>query len=311
MIPESPEIDRRLHERRASGKLTVVVIPGHGKHLYQWRLATWLTIVFVMAAMLILGTAVFVMEQDAAQRSDLARAAELRKADIQVAMDLAQGRDALLRVAGLESRLRHMLSFKTKKALIKDASDAGPTEEDVGRLAENLETAPDQAVKDTHSSVQALVQAAQRREQSVQEILDYVQGLRTVQSSRPTAWPVHGWISSDFGKRVDPVSGRAGFHTGVDIANDTGTPVRCTADGRVNFAGWDGGYGKLVVVNHGHGFSTYYGHLSEIKAAAGKWVKRGDIMGLMGATGNTTGPHVHYEIRLYGVPVDPVKYMQP
>jgi murein DD-endopeptidase MepM/ murein hydrolase activator NlpD len=304
-----------LHEWRergsAGGKVTLVVIPGDGKTLYRWRLAPWLFSLMLISMLALLGWAAFVVGRDAGQRADLARAAELRQADLRVAMDLAQGRDALLRVAGLEGRLRHMLAFKTEKALLKDPPIGGPTEEDVQRLATTLDAAPDQAVSDTHASVMSLLQAAQSREKSVNEILQYVQSRRTVADSRPTAWPVHGWISSGFGKRVDPVSGRAGFHTGVDIANDTGTPVRCTADGRVSFAGWDGGYGKLVVVSHGNGFSTYYGHLSEIKTSAGAEVTRGTVVGLMGATGNTTGPHVHYEIRLYGAPVDPIKYMQP
>ena len=106
------------------------------------------------------------------------------------------------------------------------------------------------------------------------------------------------------------VTGKSGFHTGVDIANDAGSPIRCTADGEISFAGWEGGYGKLVVVNHGNGFSTYYGHLSEIKAAVGQRIVRGQVLGNMGATGNTTGPHLHYEIRLYGASVDPTKYME-
>jgi murein DD-endopeptidase MepM/ murein hydrolase activator NlpD len=308
----SPQYKRsEWRERRTRGRLTLVVIPGHGRTLYQWRLTLWFLASLGVALLSLVGWAAFVVGRDAHQRADLARASELRQSNLRVAMDLAQGREALLRIAGLENRLRQMLDYKTKKALLKNQAVGGPTEEDVLQLSQTLEQSPEQAESDTRASVTALLQSARQREQSVDEVLKYVQGLRTAMDSKPTAWPVHGWISSGFGKRVDPVSGRAGFHTGVDIANDTGTPVHCTADGKVSFAGWEGGYGKLVIVSHGHGFSTYYGHLSEIKTAAGARVERGDVVGLMGATGNTTGPHVHYEIRLFGVPVNPIKYMQP
>jgi murein DD-endopeptidase MepM/ murein hydrolase activator NlpD len=298
-------------DRRTRGKLTVVVIPGHGQTLYQWRLSVWLLYAMGLVLLSLLVCAAYVIGRDANQRADLARAAEMRQANLRVAMDLAQGRDALLRVADMEGRLREMLNYRSEKALLKSGVVAGPTEEDVIQLAQTLEQAPEEAVSDTQASVTALLQATQAREESVDEVMKYVRNQRTRLDSRPRDWPVHGWITSPYGKRVDPVSGRAGFHTGVDIANDTGTPVHCTADGRVAYAGWEGGYGKLVIVDHGNGFQTYYGHLSEIRTSAGAELQRGDEVGLMGATGNTTGPHVHYEIRLYGAPVNPIQYMQP
>ena len=174
----------------------------------------------------------------------------------------------------------------------------------------SLVTKPAGAAAQTFLVDQHLMQTANEREKRFDEIKKYVRKRSTLLASRPTVWPVRGWISSPFGDRTNPVTGKDGFHTGVDIANDAGTVIRATADGEVAFAGWEGGYGKLVVVNHGNGFSTYYGHLSEIRAAVGRKVQRGQVVGLMGATGNTTGPHLHYEIRLYGAAVDPTKYMQ-
>jgi len=304
----NPRTER--HERHVSDKLTVVIIPGHGGSMFQWRLHPWLLGLAALATLALLSAAAFVVTRDVKQREDLARAAELKQANLAVAMDLAQGRDALVRVAKLEGELRHMLAFKNEKALLKGDAIGGPTEEDVQKLGEMLDEAPAKAEDDIHASVKELQQQARQREKSVNEILQYVRSRSTLLASRPDVWPVHGWITSGFGDRTNPVTARAGFHTGVDIANDTGTPIHCTADGTVSYAGWEGGYGKLVVVNHGNGYSTYYGHLSEIKAAVGGRVKRGDVVGLMGATGNTTGPHLHYEVRIYGAPVDPVKYME-
>jgi len=304
----TPRLDK--HERHVSGKLTVVVIPAHGGAMLQWRLAPWVLWLAAAAVLALLGGATFVVGRDAKEREDLARAADLKQANLKVAMDLSQGRESLLRVAKLEGQLRHMLAFKTEKALLKGEAVGGPTEEDVQKLGQMLDQAPDQAESATEASMAELMQESREREKSVNEILQYVRKRSTLLASRPTVWPVHGWITSGFGDRTNPVTAKAGFHTGVDIANDTGTPIRCTADGTVAYAGWEGGYGKLVVVSHGNGYSTYYGHLSEIKASVGSPVRRGDVVGLMGATGNTTGPHLHYEIRLFGAAVDPVKYME-
>ena len=291
-------------------KLTLVVIPGDGSSMFQWRLSGWLLGVLALAFAGLIGMAAYIVGRDAKARVDYEKAAELRAANERVALDLAHGRDALLRVSKLEGELRRMLKFKTEKALLKGEAVGGPTDEDVQHLAELLDKAPDDAVREAESSMVELMQAASEREKKFEEIRRYVRKRSTLMASRPTSWPVRGWISSDFGDRHSPLTGKQGFHTGVDIANDMGSPIRATADGEVSFAGWEGGYGKLVVVNHGNGYSTYYGHLSEIKAAIGKPVKRGDVVGLMGATGNTTGPHLHYEVRVFGAAVNPAKFLE-
>lgn len=293
-----------------SDKLTVVVIPAHGGSMFQWRISPLLLGVLLLAVGAVLGGAFLVLGRDLKQRHDLVRASELKEANLRVAADLARGREALLRVAKLETELRRMLKFKSEKALLKGQAIGGPTDEDVKKLAELLEAAPETAVRDVERSMVDLMQAAREREKKFDEIKRYVRKRSTLLASRPTVWPVRGWISSSFGDRSNPVTGKSGFHSGVDIANDHGSPIRASADGEVSFAGWEGGYGKLVVLNHGNGFSSYYGHLAEIKAGVGQKVVRGQVLGSMGATGNTTGPHLHYEIRLYGAAVDPTKYME-
>jgi murein DD-endopeptidase MepM/ murein hydrolase activator NlpD len=120
------------------------------------------------------------------------------------------------------------------------------------------------------------------------------------------ALPLRGAFTSRFGLRTHPLFGRRHFHTGVDIAAPRGTPVRAAMEGTVLFAGWYGGYGKLVVLDHGNGLSTLYGHLSAILVGAGTRVNRGDIIGRVGSTGYSTGPHLHYEVRQNGRPIDPL-----
>lgn len=127
--------------------------------------------------------------------------------------------------------------------------------------------------------------------------------------TQPSLWPVNGVLRSSFGGRSDPFSGEGAFHTGIDLAAPKGTPVHATADGVIVAASWAGAYGNMVIVDHGNGLQTYYAHLSETIVVPGQAVTRGQIVGLCGATGRATGPHVHYEVRLAGAPINPYKYL--
>lgn len=126
----------------------------------------------------------------------------------------------------------------------------------------------------------------------------------------PGLWPVVGEITGHFGERLDPFSGEGAFHSGIDIASHYGDEIRATADGVVEEADQRAGYGRLVVIDHGFGVSTWYGHLSGFKAELGMTVKRGDIIGYEGQSGRSTGPHLHYEVRIYNTPVNPWRYLR-
>lgn len=127
--------------------------------------------------------------------------------------------------------------------------------------------------------------------------------------SRPSLWPVEGRLMSPFGGRTDPFSGEGAIHTGVDLEAAMGTPVRAAGDGIVVHADWESGYGKLIIIDHGNGVQTYYGHLSKYDVVPGEEVRRGDVIARSGASGRVTSPHLHYEVRLGGTPVNPYPYM--
>ena len=129
-------------------------------------------------------------------------------------------------------------------------------------------------------------------------------------SNTPSLWPVIGHLTGGFGERMDPFSGEGAFHTGVDISSQYGDGVRVAADGMVVEAGEHSGYGRLVVVDHGSGVTTYYGHLSSYNVIVGQQLKRGDVIGNVGVSGRSTGPHVHYEVRINGAPVNPLRYLR-
>ena len=131
-------------------------------------------------------------------------------------------------------------------------------------------------------------------------------------NNTPSILPVRGWVSSDFGFRNETIYAdhEPYFHRGVDIASTEGNPVVSSGDGIVSRVGYDeDGYGNLVIVDHGHGLQTYYAHLAEIKTKQGKKVQRGEIIGSVGSTGRSTGPHLHYEVRIFDIPVNPDNYI--
>jgi murein DD-endopeptidase MepM/ murein hydrolase activator NlpD len=132
----------------------------------------------------------------------------------------------------------------------------------------------------------------------------------TVLADAPSIWPVEGRIGSSFGEREDPFSGEGAFHAGIDIEAPYGTPVRATADGEATGESMGEGYGRQVVLNHGHDVVTIYGHLSSTAVLAGQHVTRGQVIGYVGQTGRATGPHLHYEVRVHNVPVNPHKYLR-
>lgn len=127
--------------------------------------------------------------------------------------------------------------------------------------------------------------------------------------STPSVWPTEGWVTSGFGRRISPFTGQPEMHTGIDISGKSGTPIKAPAKGIVKFTGEDGGYGKTVVLTHGAGITTRYAHMDSISVQEGDQIQRGDIIGELGNTGRSTGPHLHYEVRMNGVCVNPLRYI--
>ena len=146
----------------------------------------------------------------------------------------------------------------------------------------------------------------QERKASLAELKNHVETVRQRFSATPSCWPLYGRIASFFGYRIFPWSG---FHSGIDIDNSYGAAIKSTADGVVAFAGWQNGYGRTIIVDHGYGISTLYGHCSRFEVKVGQPVKKGAVICYVGTTGYTTGPHVHYEVRRNDRAVNPMAYL--
>ena len=160
----------------------------------------------------------------------------------------------------------------------------------------------EQGLAQRRESLTALKEELSKR----QESLGLAADLSLPGGTTPAIWPARGVVSSPYGLRWNG----SDFHPGIDIANDMGTPILATADGVVRVAGWnDGGYGNMVDIDHGNGIMTRYGHAMQVAVTAGQHVRRGQVIAYMGSTGFSTGPHVHYEVRINGQPVNPSAYL--
>jgi murein DD-endopeptidase MepM/ murein hydrolase activator NlpD len=225
--------------------------------------------------------------------------------------EMVESRDTVKRVTEIDKQLRDLLQLRSKNAIIKYTGFGGPSYLDTKLLEKNVKDG-DEVIsrKAFNLAVQYVDDQAKDNEQSFQEIISYITEQRARLTAVPSGWPIKGWITASFGSRIDPFTGSLSFHAGVDIANDIGTPIKVTADGVVVFAEFDaGGYGNLVTVNHGNGYMTKYGHMLKYIVSPGQYVKKGQVIGYLGSTGRSTAPHLHYEVRLNGVAVNPVKYL--
>jgi len=152
--------------------------------------------------------------------------------------------------------------------------------------------------------------AAKVKEQGLVQIKKELLDKQVNLQSTPSIWPTSGEVTSRFGWRNSPWGGGGDWHPGIDIANSIGTPIVATADGEVVQSEWCGGYGNMVQLNHGNGIATIYGHNSQLLVSVGQVVKKGQVIAQLGSTGNSTGPHVHYEVRVNGTPVNPTNFLK-
>ena len=176
---------------------------------------------------------------------------------------------------------------------------------------------PDYTIEDAHQKLIRLMHQSMDdldREVSVatadkKELVEYFEQQKSLLSHTPSLWPTKGWISSRFGYRISPFTNEKEFHRGLDICNRMNAPIIAPSDGVVTSVGWDFGYGKSLVIKHGYGLKTKYAHLNKILVRKGEVVKRGQEIAKVGNSGRSTGPHLHYEVLLDGVPVNPLQYI--
>jgi len=219
----------------------------------------------------------------------------------------------------LQGEMTRLRQFDMKLRVMADLDGVVYPEQIMGIGGENPEpfnplegelSFQDQAIiSSMNKSLDRLKTEVSIQERSFQELVEYLEDQKSLLASTPSIWPVKGWLTSIFGYRTSPFTGRREMHKGLDIATRSGTPIISPADGLVVFAGREGGFGNMIVVDHGYGITTRFGHCSSLDAKLGQKVKRGDVIARVGNTGRSTGPHVHYEVAVNGVSVNPSRYI--
>lgn len=230
----------------------------------------------------------------------------------QLAQEMDRSREALEMAKSTDQQLRVLLSLSRREQ--DGEAVGGPTAGDRASLREMLARGPAGVSQaDWHRRIAEIRQESYRRLASFQEIGWYIGNQRTLYHAVPSMWPTEGHITSLFGYRFDPMHrvGETGeYHAGIDIANSADTLIYATADGTVRHAGWSHGYGQMVVVDHGYGISTLYGHTSKTLVKTGARVQRGQVIAYMGTTGRSTGAHLHYEVWRHGKPINPQAFLK-
>ncbi len=209
-----------------------------------------------------------------------------------------------------DNQLRKVLGMDPG-ALEREQGLGGPQESDLTDFRKLLSAKASEIKEATlNNSIQKMQEESRKRLSSYTEITLYLTDRHNGVRATPSIWPTEGRITSNFGYRIAPLRTASEYHTGIDIANEAGTPIYAAADGVIRHSGWAQGYGMCALVDHGFGYSTLYGHMSEILAKEGTAVRRGQVIGRMGSTGTSTGNHLHYEVWTGGLPRDPMKFLQ-
>lgn len=218
----------------------------------------------------------------------------------------------------LKKEVRSLGKLGDQVRLIADIQKTGQSSSliGIGGIPENelihdipLETRHNDLIREMHQQVAQVQTAASQKGLDFNDLIEKLEKKKNLLAATPSIKPVNGWITSRFGYRKSPFTGKRSFHSGLDISNKKGTKILATANGKITFAAKKMYYGKLITIDHGYGKATKYAHLNKILVKQGQKVKRGEVIATLGNTGQSTGPHLHYEVRINGAPVNPLKYI--
>ena len=177
------------------------------------------------------------------------------------------------------------------------------------RIKSSVDTDQKMVIAKIQQNIDQMTKDATEQKNSFHELLKFLKEQKSIIAATPSIWPVQGWVTSEFGYRASPLGGAKEFHKGIDIAARVGLQIVAPADGMVTEIAYDRDVGHMIIIDHGHGVTTWYGHLLRSAIRQGSMVKRGELIGYVGNTGRSTGSHLHYTVLLNGVPVNPRKYL--
>ncbi len=300
-------------------KISFVVLSNSGSSIKQFTISATFLRLSILAFLICIGIFTYdYYSLKTAGIDTLERDIRIANQSDEIIHQRKQIQDFAEEISALKTTLVDLNNFEKKIRII--ANIEKPDEQDSlfgvgGSIPEDLDAQMPLSQKHNsllramHEQVEQLNLATVNQDQSFESLFKFLKDQQNLLASTPAVRPASGWTTSRFGYRTSPFTDRREFHKGYDIANRLGTPISATADGVVSFTGPKGTLGNMVIVDHGHGMVTRFGHCHKILVKRGDAVKRGDTIALMGNTGRSTGPHVHYEVHFNGLPVNPEKYI--
>ena len=223
-----------------------------------------------------------------------------------VATRLQTMAEEVTRLRAFDHQIRRLAGMEEAESAM---AMGGGTVEFNKALAKGEQVEREKLVDQLYQDLQRLEREVALRAESMEAVTGYLTKQKDRLAATPSIWPTRGYVSSRFGPRISPFTGRRQRHTGIDVAAARGTPILATADGIVTFSGRLAGYGRAIVITHGFGFKSFYGHNQKNKVRKGHRVKRGQVIGTVGNSGYSTGSHVHYEVIVKGTAINPLKYI--
>ena len=295
---------------------TLVIIPDRTTRVIRIKIPKTVLIAgsALLAGLFGFGGYSFVHSLELGSRLETLRALESKQNSQKIAIkrisnEMVSLRGELSRLRELDYKLRVITDLEVEKPSPPAYGIGGSLESGEGLTLENVEQNKLDFVAMLDKDLTRLREMADYQEESFNNLKAYLSDQKDLIERTPHRWPARGFISSSFGSRVDPFTGLSRLHEGIDIVARRGTPVMAPADGIVTYAGVDPTLGEMVVIDHGYGVLTRYGHNDTALVREGQRVKRGDAVSTVGSSGKSTGPHLHYEIRLNDVAVNPLNYL--
>jgi murein DD-endopeptidase MepM/ murein hydrolase activator NlpD len=307
-----------LSVAKAKKSYTLIVVPDHDSPVKRYRIQRSFLVQVGAGLLLLAGVGLGASLHYFRVAADAAENRILREENVTLRGQLKSVRERIEHIGATLDRVERFDQKLRAITLLNDPQRnlaMGPTEGEVGTGAapaaetQFTQLASTETPKVLGGRLDRLSAEATRQEQSLQELQAYFQDQKSLLASTPSIWPARGWVTSDFGSRLDPYTADRVMHGGLDIAAPVGREVYAPADGTVVFAGVEGAYGNVVVIDHGYGIKTRFAHLASMRVKAGERVKRGAHIAGIGNTGRSTGPHLHYEVRVNGVSQNPRKFI--
>lgn len=302
-------------------KFTFIIVPHNGKNTKQFKLNKLLiysSLTLITSASIFFITATFYLFSENTllvetlqikndEINNLNIITDQQKAEIEELKNTSKMvMDKLSQLYALENKVRNMVGLKNvakENNLLKVSRSFDRTNSYIGGSGFYSDLTNDKSVDEITNLIDLQKDNYDNFIKELEKQLKYLE-------CRPDKWPVSGRITSKFGYRIHPISGKRQFHDGLDIANDSGTKIVAAGSGIVTYSGWNGGYGRVIIISHGYGYKSVYAHNRKNLVAVGERVKKGQVIAELGNTGRSTGPHLHFEVYYKGNKIDPLKILK-